>query len=121
MARTLEPAAPDFIAPYCRRVTVFWSILFALNTAVLAGLAIFAPVAVWRSVASAWIWLPMAGSLAVEFFIRKSYFRYYWYQGPFDRLWAQFFPAESTPMGRRSAAYIAKMRAELAVGEDPHP
>jgi hypothetical protein len=53
----------------------------------------------------------------VEFLVRKTWFRYYFRGGPFDRLWARLFPAERTARGRRSAEAIRRYRKEAdAVG-----
>ena len=53
----------------------------------------------------------------VEFFVRKTYFRNYWYRGPFERFWSRLFPAEATPMGRRSAEYIRETRRKLGLDD----
>ena len=47
--------------------------------------------------------------LAGEFLFRKWWFRYYG-AGPVDRVFARLFPAEATPNGRRSLAYVAARR-----------
>ena len=51
---------------------------------------------------------------ALEFFVRKTWFRYYFHGGAFDRFWAKLFPAENTEQGRRSAAYIQRYREKAA-------
>jgi len=43
----------------------------------------------------------------VEFLVRKTWFRYYFHGGWFDRVWAKLFPAEATPEGRRSMQHIS--------------
>ena len=48
----------------------------------------------------------------VEFLFRKSWFRYYFRGGPFDRLWSRLFPAERTAQGRRSIEAIRRYREE---------
>lgn len=117
-AKMIEPVAPDFIGPYCRRVTVLWGVVMGLDAVVLAVLAVAAPVETWRAAAGLWIWAGMAAVSVVEFLVRKTYFRNYWYRGPFERLWEKIFPAEATPMGRRSAAYIRMVREMM---DDPEP
>jgi hypothetical protein len=56
----------------------------------------------------------MGGFAAAEFLVRKTWFRYYFHGGPFERFWAWLFPAERTARGRRSLAYIEAYRAERA-------
>jgi uncharacterized membrane protein len=109
-AKMIQPVAPDFIGPYCRRVTVLWGVVMALDAVLLAALALTASAETWRAVAGGWIWGWMGAVSAVEFLVRKTYFRNYWYRGPFERVWEKLFPAEATPMGRRSAAYIRMLR-----------
>jgi len=60
----------------------------------------------------------MGAISAAEFLVRKTYFRNYYYRGPFERVWEKLFPAEATPMGRRSAAYIRMVREKLGQGRD---
>jgi uncharacterized membrane protein len=109
-AKMIQPVAPDFIGPYCRRVTVLWGVVMALDAALLAVLALTASAETWRAVAGGWIWGWLGAVSAVEFLVRKTYFRNYWYRGPFERVWERLFPADATPMGRRSAAYIRRLR-----------
>ena len=57
---------------------------------------------------------------ALEFFLRKWWFRHYedkW----IDRVLARIFPSERTKRGRRSQAYIAQVKAEEAgdTGAEP--
>jgi uncharacterized membrane protein len=112
-ARMIQPVAPDFIGPYCRRVTALWGAVLLANAIVLAVLALVAPVDTWRTAAGVGVWVWMGGISAAEFLVRKTYFRNYWYLGPFERVWSKLFPAEATPMGRRSAAYIRLVREKL--------
>lgn len=112
-ARMIQPMAPGFIGPYCRRVTALWGVVMLVNAAVLAWAALFASAGAWRTAAGAGIWGWMAAVSAVEFLVRKTYFRNYWYGGPFERVWSRLFPADATEMGRRSAEWIRVVRAEL--------
>lgn len=119
-ARFLQPRAPDFIRSYCRKLTALFAVLFAANAAVIAWLVLDgAPEA--RRAFSAWgVWTPMAAVSAVEYFVRKSWFRYY-AGGLLDRLWAAWLPAENTERGRRSLAYIQQARAEMRAAGYAHP
>ena len=111
-ARTLEPQAPDFIRGYCRRLTAVWSALFFLNSGIIAWLALAGYRDAWLLWTGAGTWLAIGGFSAFEFLFRKSWFRYYFYGGFFDQLWSRAFPPEVTERGRRSAAYIEKVRAQ---------
>jgi uncharacterized membrane protein len=115
VARQIQPAAPEFIAPYCRRVTVLWAIVFACNAIVLGVWALRLPVERWEWLASRGVWTWMGAITAAEFLVRKTYFRNYWYRGPFERLWSRWFPAEATAMGRRSAEHIRETRRKLGL------
>lgn len=119
VAQRIHPYAPDFIAPYCRKVTLAWAAFLAASAAVLAVLAVAAPVPWWEGYTT-WVIVPLCvvGS-AVEYVVRKTWFRYYPYGGPIDRLFSTFFPASATEAGRRSQAYIEARRKEL--GAEPPP
>jgi len=117
-ARMIQPVAPDFIGPYCRRVTALWGVVLLVNAIVLATLALAAPIETWRAAAGYGLWTWMGAISAAEFLVRKTYFRNYYYRGPFERVWEKLFPAEATPMGRRSAAYIRMVREKLGQGRD---
>lgn len=109
----IHPYKPDFVGAYCRRLTSVWGWFFSVHGAVLAVLALTAPVAWWESYTS-WVVLPTLVLLTcVEYLIRKTTFRYYPYGGPIDRLFSAWFPAEETEMGRRSQAYIEARAREL--------
>ncbi|HYC00485.1 MAG TPA: hypothetical protein VEC57_15235 [Candidatus Limnocylindrales bacterium] len=117
VAKTIQPAAPDFIGPYCRGVTALWGTVFIINATVLAALALLAPIEVWRAVAGAGVWAWMGVLTVAEFLVRKTYFRNYWYRGPFERVWSRLFPAEATAMGRRSQAHIREVREKLGLDD----
>lgn len=125
--RQLQPVAPDFIGPYCRKVTVLWGLVLGVNAIVLTALALTAPVETWKAAAGKGLWLWMGGVSLVEFLVRKTYFRNYYYRGPFERVWERLFPAGNTEMGRRSAAYIRLVReqqenmTERGTGPSPPP
>ncbi len=116
-ARAIQPAVPDFVAPYCRRVTALWSMVFAANAIVLAIAPWILAPAAWERVAGYGVWTWMGAITIVEFLVRKTYFRNYWYRGPFERFWSRLFPAEATPMGRRSAEYIRETRRKLGLDD----
>lgn len=115
VARTLVPHAPDFIGPYCRKSTLAWCVFFLLNAAVIAWLALSGRVSAWKAY-TRWQMFALIGALClVDFLVRKSWFRYYYHNNWFDRLWSRVFPAENTEMGRRSMAFIRAKREELGL------
>ena len=83
------------------------------GAAVLTLAALAAPVETWRATAGYGIWAWMGAISAAEFLVRKTYFRNYYYRGPFERFWEKLSPAEAPPMGRRPAAYIRMVREQL--------
>lgn len=111
-ARTLEPYAPDFIEPYCRKATLAFAALFALEALALAALGLAAPGPGWALRASLVIWLPTLAATALEFLVRKAWFRNYG-DAPWDRALRALLPPENTAQGRRSLAWIREKRAEL--------
>lgn len=112
-ARRIHPYAPGFIAPYCRKVTAVFAGVFALQGLAVAALAADPPER-WALVGGVAVWLPVMGACAVEWLVRKSWFRYYG-TGPVDRLLRALLPPENTPQGRRSLEYIRRMRRELGM------
>jgi uncharacterized membrane protein len=106
--RRLEPATPDFVAPYCRKITALWGGFFLVNGAILGVLAFTSPDERWAFYSGRMLHAQMAIFFVVEFVVRKTWFRYYLGSGPIDRLWSWLFPAENTEAGRRSAAYIRR-------------
>lgn len=109
--RWVIPEAPDFIRDYCRVLTGLWGGFFLLAAATIAGFAFAMPPERWRALLSRDVWFVMAGITALEFFVRKTWFRYYFRNGPFERFWAQLFPAHATARGRRSLEYIEAYHA----------
>lgn len=112
-ARLSHPLAPAFIGPYCRKLTVVWGSLFASSAVITAMLALAGADAMHRTWTGWLFWTLLGAFSAVEFFWRKAWFRYYG-RGPLDRFLARLFPAERTERGRRSQAYLMRMRSELA-------
>jgi uncharacterized membrane protein len=115
-ARLLHSEAPDFIRPYCRKVTVAWSALFATAAAAILLIALRVP-EWWWPAANVWVWVCFGAFQLLEFVIRKSWFRYY-PGGPLDRLWSRLLPAENTAQGRLSIEHIRRRRRELGL---PYP
>jgi uncharacterized membrane protein len=107
------PEAPGFIRDYCRALTGLWGVFFLLTAATIAVFAVAMPPESWRLLMSRDVWFVMAGVMVIEFFVRKTWFRYYFRNGPFERFWARLFPAEATERGRRSMEYIAAYHARI--------
>jgi uncharacterized membrane protein len=115
VARFIVPFAPEFIRSYCRKSTMAWSVFFLVNAAVIAWLALSGRTEAWR-VYTGWQMFAVIGAIClVDFLIRKWWFRYYFHENLFDRVWARMFPAENTPMGRQSMEYIREKRKELGL------
>jgi len=114
MARLVERHAPDFIDPYCRRVTAIWAGIFAASALAVGAAALLADAETWSFTAGALVYGAMAAFSAAEYLVRKLWFRNY-KRGPLDRILARLFPAEATPQGRRSLAYIRETRARLGM------
>jgi uncharacterized membrane protein len=115
LARILQPRAPEFIRPYCRKVTALWGIAFVAAFVIIAGLVAIGAVEERRAFTAYGLWVPVGVLSLVEYAVRKAWFRYYG-GGLLDAIWAALLPAENTERGRRSLAYIrdarARMRAE---------
>jgi uncharacterized membrane protein len=111
LVRRWLPAAPEFIGPYCRALTALWAGVFAACAAVVAGTALFASPGTWLAWTAWRLFAGMAALALAEFLVRKTWFRYYFRGGPFDRLWSRLFPAEATARGRRSLEAIRRYRA----------
>lgn len=112
-ARISHPLAPDFIGPYCRKLTVVWAALFAASALVIAASTLGGYVELHAAWTQWMFWTLLVVFCVVEFFWRKAWFRYFG-RGPFDRLLARVFPPARTERGRRSQDYLLRMRAELA-------
>jgi uncharacterized membrane protein len=114
VALTLEPFAPDFIAPYCRKASAAFALLFAAQATALVAVAFTASTQSWASDASVLIWAPTLAGMAVEFLVRKAWFRNYG-PGLVDRAFRALLPPENTAQGRRSLDWIRQKRAELGM------
>ena len=113
-ALVLEPFAPDFIGPYCRKATLAFAGLFALQAIALVALALAAPGPGWAARASLLVWAPTLVATALEFAVRKAWFRHYG-DGLVDRALRRLLPPENTARGRRSLEYIRRRRRELGL------
>ena len=113
-ARTLHPYAPDFIAPYCRKSTMFFAGVFALQGIGVAILALHPPEQGWGTASGVWVWTPVLVASLIDWIVRKSWFRYFG-PGPLDQLLRRLLPPENTAPGRRSLDHIRRMRAELGM------
>ena len=113
-AYLLEPYAPDFIGPYCRKATAGFAALFAVQAIALAWVAFSAQGADWAKTSSLWVWLPTLAGTSFEFMLRKAWFRHYG-ENPVDRVLRVLLPPEKTATGRRSLDYIRRMRQELGM------
>lgn len=120
-ARWMIPQAPAFIHDYCRVVTALWAVFFLGSAMAIAGLAFIATPGTWQAFTSRWLWIAMGALTALEFFVRKTWFRYYPHDGGFDRYWSRLFPAERTARGRASMRAIEEYHAERARPEGPEP
>ncbi len=112
-ARALHPYAPDFIAPYCRKSTAVFAGVLALQGAAATWLA-FDPPQSWSFASGIAIWTPLCVASAIDWIVRKWWFRYYG-PGPLDQLLRRLLPPENTATGRRSLEYIRRMRAQLGM------
>lgn len=112
-ARIAHPLAPRFIGPYCRRLTAVWGFFFAASAGVAAVLALGGHFDAHRAWTGWMFWALLGAFSFVEFFWRKAWFRYFG-KGPLDQFLARLFPPQNTERGRRSQAYLLRMRAELA-------
>jgi len=108
-ARILQPYLPPFTVAYCRKLTLFWAAFFVANTGWIGALAL-GPAEAWRNYTVVAYPLSIGAISAVEFVVRKVWFRYYT-EAPFDRLLAAIWPAEANERGRRSQHYVATLRA----------
>lgn len=115
VARWIEPHLPDFTRTYSRVLTVLWSSFFAAAAAGIAFVAIAEPQA-WRTATLPAYFGSIAILSIVEFAFRKIWFRHYTSRR-IDQLFARAFPPERTQRGRRSLAYIQRMR-ELGLHQD---
>ena len=111
-ASSMHDGFPDFLAPYCRRVTLVWCAFLAVNAAVAAYLALAAPPDRWAFYTGFVAYAATAALAAGEYVVHKISFRFY-ENGWTDRLWRRWFPPERTALGRRTLQWqIARGQAE---------
>lgn len=103
-ATAMHDGFPDFLLPYCRRVTWMWCGFFALNAATGATLALVASPRAWALYTGVLSYMAVAGLAAGEYVFHKSRFRFY-ENGWADGLWRKLFPPERTRLGRRTLAW----------------
>jgi uncharacterized membrane protein len=115
VARWIEPHLPDFTRGYCRALTLLWSGFFALAALGIGAVALADP-AHWRTATLHVYFGTLAAVSLAEFVFRKIWFRHYTSR-LVDRLFGRIFPADRTERGRRSLAYIQRMR-ELGLHQD---
>lgn len=97
MARLQEPELPPGGPAYCRRVTQAWCVFFVVNAAAAAGLALWAPLALWTLYTGLLAYLLMGLLFTVEFVVRKWTFRRFGDSLP-DRILARILgPAVRAP------------------------
>lgn len=94
-------AFPDFLLPYCRKVTVLWCVFFALNAVAGIALAVAAPPEVWAFYTGVLAYLLVVAVALAEYGFRKCRFRFY-DGGVADGLWRRLCPPERTVLGRRT-------------------
>jgi uncharacterized membrane protein len=109
-AATMHDGFPDFLLPYCRKVTWMWCVFFGANAAVSAALALFAQPQTWAWYTGFVAYVLMGLLGAGEYVFHKSRFRFY-ENGWADGLWRRFFPPERTEHGRRVLAWQAARAA----------
>ena len=114
MARLVDPDLPDFCVPYCRKITIAWCSFLAFNSVCIAWLAWFGPFEWWALYTGLIAYLLLGAVFAIEFSVRKLWFRYY-RDGLLDRIFARLFPAENTENGRRSLAYVRRRNERAAM------
>jgi uncharacterized membrane protein len=90
-ARLQVPDLPPAEQAYCRSVTVVWCAFFALNGAVAATLAVWAPLAWWTLYTGALAYALMGALFAIEYITRLYRFRRFG-RGPLDRTLAYLLP-----------------------------
>lgn len=112
MARLMQPLAPEWVDPYCRKVTVMWCIFFLANAVVILWLTALGKREIWVQYTGGVLYAIAGGLQVGEFFVRKWWFRYY-RGGILDPCIRLFFPPENTERGRRSMDHIRQMRSWL--------
>lgn len=71
LARLREPELPDSAVRYTRQVTRVWALFFAVNAALAAGLALWAPLSWWALYTGLIAYLLMGLLFAGEWLVRQ--------------------------------------------------
>ncbi len=117
-ATAMHEGFPDFLLPYCRKVTWMWCGFFALNATVATVLALHAPDEDWAWYTGFVAYVAVGLLAAGEYVFHKTRFRFY-EDGPADRLWRRLFPPERTELGRRTVAWQLERAATARRERDP--
>ena len=115
-ALAMHGSFPDFLLPYCRKVTWMWCAFFTINAMVGAALAVAAPARVWAFYTGFLAYMLIAAMAAGEYVFHKSRFRYY-ENGWADRIWRRLCPPERTALGRRTLQW--QIARERGAGSSP--
>lgn len=108
-ATAMHDGFPDFLLPYCRKVTWMWCGFFAGNAAVGAALALVASDEAWAWYTGFFAYVAVGALAAGEYVFHKTRFRFY-EDGPADRLWRRLCPPERTALGRRTLEWQTARR-----------
>jgi len=113
-ATAMHDGFPDFLLPYCRKVTWMWCVFFAVNAVVGIVLAVGAPTDVWAFYTGFVAYVLVAVLAAAEYVFHKSRFRFY-EEGWADGIWRRICPPERTALGRRTLEWqLARARGSAS-------
>jgi uncharacterized membrane protein len=115
-------AFPDFLLPYCRRVTWVWCGFFLANAIAGIVLAIAGTPRAWALYTGALSYVLVGLLAAGEYVFHKSRFRFY-EDGWADGVWRRLCPPERTALGRRTLEWQLARRNKTgadasAISED---
>jgi len=109
-ASAMHDGFPDFLLPYCRKVTWMWCVFFAVNAVVGVVLVFAAPTRVWAFYTGFVAYALIAVLAVAEYVFHKSRFRFY-EDGWADGIWRRCCPPERTALGRRTLEWqLARAR-----------
>lgn len=109
-ASTMHDGFPDFLLPYCRKVTWMWCVFFAINAVVGIVLVAAASTRAWAFYTGFLAYVLIAVLAAAEYIFHKSRFRFY-EDGWADGIWKRICPSERTALGRRTLEWqLARAR-----------
>ena len=104
-------AFPDFLLPYCRRVTWIWCGFFLANAIFGIVLAVAATPRQWAFYTGVLSYLLVGLLAAGEYAFHKSQFRFY-EDGWADGIWRRLCPPERTALGRRTLDWQIAQRQQ---------